>query len=57
MIKLLEAIDGQDNRRARFKSVTTLIKEDQGPQFVLIVYGVMTKGKRGESGFGYDPIF
>ncbi|MCH7534224.1 MAG: non-canonical purine NTP diphosphatase [Bacteroidetes bacterium] len=57
MIKLLEALEGKDNRRARFKTVIALIVEDRVHQFEGIINGTITKERRGKGGFGYDPIF
>jgi XTP/dITP diphosphohydrolase len=45
------------NRKARFKTVISLIIDGREIQFEGIVNGHILEGKRGETGFGYDPIF
>ncbi len=44
-------------RRARFKSVVTLIINGERKQFEGTLEGVIAKEKSGNGGFGYDPIF
>jgi XTP/dITP diphosphohydrolase len=46
-----------ENRKARFKTVITLILNDKQHIFEGIVNGTIISEKRGENGFGYDPIF
>ena len=46
-----------ENRKARFKTVITLILNGKQHIFEGIVNGIIISGKRGENGFGYDPIF
>ena len=61
MNKLLQKLDGQDNRNARFRTVIALIQKGEPEAKVSLfqgtVYGVITKEKSGAEGFGYDPIF
>ncbi|MBV5335285.1 MAG: non-canonical purine NTP diphosphatase [Sulfuricurvum sp.] len=45
------------NRNARFKTVISLVIDDQEIQFEGIVNGHILEEKRGKTGFGYDPIF
>jgi XTP/dITP diphosphohydrolase len=45
------------NRKARFKTVITLIIHGEQHQFEGIVDGTIIDEKRGSNGFGYDPIF
>ena len=45
------------NRKARFKTVITLIINGEQLQFEGIVNGTIIDEKRGSNGFGYDPIF
>ena len=45
------------SRRARFKSVVTLIIGGQKHFFEGTLEGVIARGKSGNGGFGYDPIF
>lgn len=55
---LLENMAGESNRRARFRTVITLITDGNGVQVVEgIVNGNITDEPRGEAGFGYDPVF
>jgi XTP/dITP diphosphohydrolase len=53
---LREMLDAK-NRKARFKTVITLILNDKQHIFEGIVNGTIISEKRGENGFGYDPIF
>lgn len=57
MEKLLSKLEGENNRTARFKTVITLILNDKQTQFEGICEGEIIKSRRGEGGFGYDPIF
>ncbi len=45
------------NRKARFKTVISLVIDGREVQFEGIVNGQILEGKRGKTGFGYDPIF
>jgi len=45
------------SRRARFKSVITLIVDGQIKIFEGTLEGVISRTKSGNGGFGYDPIF
>lgn len=55
--KLLEELEGEDNRKARFRTVISLIINNKEYFFEGIVNGSVSREKHGESGFGYDPIF
>ena len=57
MRKLLSVMDGVENRKARFRTVIALILEGEEHLFEGIVNGSITREKRGNTGFGYDPIF
>jgi XTP/dITP diphosphohydrolase len=57
MKKLLENLKGKTNRKARFKTVIALCLKGKTTFFEGIVNGVITHEKRGNQGFGYDPIF
>lgn len=57
MDKVLKKLITTDNRKARFRTVISLVLEGKENQFDGIVEGKITKEKRGDSGFGYDPIF
>ncbi|MDO5447230.1 MAG: non-canonical purine NTP diphosphatase [Prevotellaceae bacterium] len=55
--KLISELQGKDNRKAQFRTCITLIKDGEVKQFDGIVRGEITTERRGEGGFGYDPIF
>lgn len=57
MDKLLKELKGKSQRSARFKTVIALNLEQEKVLFNGIVEGEITTEKRGEKGFGYDPIF
>lgn len=57
MAKVLQNLGGETNRAARFKTVITLIQNDETHYFEGIVSGTIRKEKSGSEGFGYDPIF
>ena len=55
--KLLDALDGQTNRRADFRTVICLIEEGSPLYFEGRVDGQILTQPFGEGGFGYDPVF
>jgi len=57
MDKVLQKLEGVENRKARFRTVISLILNNKEYQFEGIVNGKITKTKHGVEGFGYDPIF
>ncbi|ERI86419.1 non-canonical purine NTP pyrophosphatase, RdgB/HAM1 family [Bacteroides pyogenes F0041] len=57
MRKLLRELEGVENRKARFRTVISLILDGKEYLFEGIIDGEIIKEKRGGSGFGYDPIF
>lgn len=57
MKKVLEKLSDKTNRKARFRTVISLILDGQEYQFEGIVNGTILTEKQGEKGFGYDPIF
>ncbi|WP_103070594.1 non-canonical purine NTP diphosphatase [Aquimarina sediminis] len=57
MEKLLMELKDKENRNAQFKTVIALILDDELKTFTGICSGKITTKKRGEGGFGYDPIF
>ena len=57
MDKLLDALVGKKNRKARFKTVIALNLKQGNFVFHGIVEGQITHSKKGIDGFGYDPIF
>ena len=55
---LLRNLHNHSNRKARFRTVVTLVGFDKQPvSFEGIVDGQIINEKRGNSGFGYDPVF
>lgn len=57
MNKILAEMQAISNRKARFKTVVSLVIEGKELQFEGIVNGSILTEKRGTKGFGYDPIF
>ncbi|RUT71826.1 non-canonical purine NTP diphosphatase [Flavobacterium cupreum] len=57
MDKLLDALSGQSDRSARFKTVIALNLNGAQHLFTGIAKGNITLQKSGNHGFGYDPIF
>lgn len=54
---VLAKLDKINNRKARFRTVISLVIDGNETQFEGIVEGQILEAKRGETGFGYDPIF
>lgn len=57
MLKLLRELEGVENRRAQFRTAISLILDGKEYLFEGVVRGEIIKEKRGDSGFGYDPVF
>lgn len=57
MNKLLKEMEEKNDRKAQFRTIISLIEKGEERQFEGIVKGQITREKRGESRFGYDPIF
>ena len=57
MNKLLAALDGVGNRKARFRTVVCLLLNGEPHYFEGRVEGRILTEKHGTEGFGYDPIF
>lgn len=57
MEKLLNALEGVSNRKAHFKTVMAYVTPTKSHSFVGICEGEITTHKKGDKGFGYDPIF
>jgi XTP/dITP diphosphohydrolase len=57
MEKVLDKLAKINNRKARFRTVISLVIDGREKQFEGIVDGVILEKKKGASGFGYDPIF
>lgn len=57
MKKLLEALQGQTDRNARFATVIALNLNNDQRIFEGMVQGEIIMERQGTGGFGYDPIF
>ena len=57
MKKLLTEMAGKTNRNAQFRTAICLIEKGNKHLFEGIVKGRIIEAKRGNSGFGYDPVF
>lgn len=55
--KLLLRLENSTNRKARFCTVICLILDDKEYFFEGICEGEIIKERRGNQGFGYDPVF
>lgn len=55
--KLLSKLEGQPNRKARFRTIISLIIEGKETQFEGICEGSILTERQGSGGFGYDPVF
>lgn len=54
---VLERLAGSADRKARFKTVISLILKGEEYLFEGTVEGTITRQRLGSQGFGYDPIF
>ncbi|MBC8266473.1 MAG: non-canonical purine NTP diphosphatase [Flavobacteriales bacterium] len=57
MQKVLQNLEGKNNRKAKFRTVIALIIDGEKYLFEGECKGEIIKEKIGEKGFGYDPIF
>ena len=57
MEKLLECMKESNNRNARFRTVIALNINNQVITFTGVCEGEILKQRRGNNGFGYDPVF
>lgn len=55
--KLLREMEGKEDRRARFRTVISLIRNGVEEQVEGIVEGRIATAMSGSEGFGYDPLF
>ncbi len=55
--KILEEMDGVENRKACFRCVVCLILDGEAHLFEGRIPGEITRGRSGDGGFGYDPVF
>ncbi len=57
MKKILDELKNKSNRKAQFRTVIVLISGSKIYQFEGIINGEIIQEPRGNTGFGYDPIF
>jgi len=57
MKKVLQELEGKTKRKARFRTVISLILDKKEYIFEGVVEGEILTKKTGHDGFGYDPIF
>jgi XTP/dITP diphosphohydrolase len=55
--KLMLALTDKQNRKARFRTVISLILMGKEYQFEGVCNGRISENYAGDSGFGYDPVF
>jgi XTP/dITP diphosphohydrolase len=55
--KVLRRMKGVKNRKARFRTVISLVENGTVINFEGSINGKIINGRKGENGFGYDPIF
>ena len=55
--RLLRELEGVKDRRARFRTCVTLILGGETHRFEGIMEGRIATERRGDGGFGYDPVF
>ena len=57
MDKVLSELDGVQNRKAKFRTIISLIINGTETLFEGVVKGTILTERHGNKGFGYDPIF
>lgn len=55
--KLLYELKDKQDRKARFRTIISLIIDDKETFFEGICEGKITSERKGSAGFGYDPVF
>lgn len=55
--KLLQNLKGKSDRKARFRTVISLILDGEEWLFEGVSEGEIIQDQRGHNGFGYDPVF
>ena len=55
--KLLQKLEGEEDRQAQFRTVMAFVAGDNVRYFVGTCVGTITREERGSKGFGYDSIF
>ncbi|HMI03544.1 MAG TPA: RdgB/HAM1 family non-canonical purine NTP pyrophosphatase [Pedobacter sp.] len=54
---VLQRMEGVTNRKARFKTVISLMKNGKNTLFEGVIEGTIRQVPAGDQGFGYDPVF
>jgi len=54
---VLEKLQGEENRKARFSTVVSLIRNGEEHFFEGVINGNIREVPAGAKGFGYDPVF
>lgn len=54
---LLDKLEGNQNRKAKFITIITMILDGNINQFSGEINGIISTEQSGPNGFGYDPIF
>ncbi|MBB2149655.1 RdgB/HAM1 family non-canonical purine NTP pyrophosphatase [Pedobacter gandavensis] len=54
---VLQKMEGESNRKARFRTVVSLFKDHKNYLFEGVINGQIAEKPIGDQGFGYDPIF
>ncbi len=55
--KVLTEMNREENRRARFRTIISLVRGEEVNYFEGEIKGEITLTERGANGFGYDPVF
>lgn len=55
--KLLKELDSKEDRKAKFRTVIALILDGKEYLFEGKIDGIITEEEKGDTGFGYDPVF
>ena len=55
--KLLANLEGKTDMSAHFRTVISLILDGEEFQFEGVCTGAIIRERKGENGFGYDPVF
>lgn len=55
--KLLAELNGETNRKAKFRTVIALIERGEEHLFEGVLEGEIAEKRCGDDGFGYDPVF
>jgi len=55
--KVLKNLDGIKNRKAKFTTIISLVENGDITNFEGVINGKIINERKGDSGFGYDPIF